>query len=73
MQEKIALLTDSMCDLPRDIIEKFKVKVLSAKVVYPDRVYSDRIDIQPEEVYRRMPEEIPTTSLPSLEDINQVL
>jgi fatty acid-binding protein DegV len=27
MQEKIALLTDSMCDLPRDIIEKFKVKV----------------------------------------------
>lgn len=73
MQEKIALLTDSMCDLPRDIIEKFKVKFLSAKVVYPYRVYSDRIDIQPEEVYRRMPEEIPTTSLPSLEDINQVL
>lgn len=73
MQEKIALLTDSMCDLPRDLIQKFKVKVLPAKVVYPDRVYSDRVDIEPAEVYDRMPEEIPTTSLPSLEEISQAL
>ncbi len=73
MQEKIALLTDSMCDLPRDVIQKFKVKMLPAKVVYPDREYSDRVDIQPEEVYCRMPEEIPSTSLPSLEEIREAL
>ncbi len=73
MKEKIALLTDSMCDLPNEFIQKFKVIVLPAKVVYPDREYSDRVDIQPEEVYSRMPEEIPTTSLPSLDEIKQAL
>ncbi|KUG04603.1 degv family protein [hydrocarbon metagenome] len=73
MKEKIALLTDSMCDLPNDLAKKFNVKVLPAKVIYPDREYSDRIDIQPEEVYSRMPEEIPTTSFPSLDEIKQAL
>ncbi len=73
MKEKIALLTDSMCDLPNEFIQKFKVKVLPAKVVYPDHEYSDRVEIQPEEVYSRMPEEIPTTSLPSLDEIKQAL
>ncbi len=73
MKEKIALLTDSMCDLPNEFVQKFKVKVLPAKVVYPDHEYSDRVEIQPEEVYNRMPEEIPTTSLPSLDEIKQAL
>ncbi len=73
MKEKIALLTDSMCDLPNELVQKFKVKVLPAKVVYPDREYSDRVEIQPDEVYSRMPEEIPTTSLPSLDEIKQAL
>ncbi len=73
MQEKIALLTDSMCDLPREFIEKMGIKVVPAKVIYPDKEYSDRIDIQPEEVYGRMPEEIPTTAMPGLEDIKNAV
>lgn len=73
MKEKIALLTDSACDLPNNIIDEYDIKVLPLKIIYPDREYSDRVDIQPEEVYSRMPEEIPTTSMPCLEEIAQII
>lgn len=73
MVEKIALLTDSACDLPRDYIDQFCIKVLPLKVVYPDKTYRDRVDIEPQEVYDRMPEEIPTTSMPSPHEISSML
>lgn len=73
MFEKIALLTDSACDLPREIIQKYGIKVLPLKVIYGDKVYSDREDIQPEEVYSRMPEEIPTTSMPTPDEVKSML
>lgn len=73
MKEKIALLTDSACDLPNHIIDEYDIKVLPLKIIYPDKEYSDRVDIQPEEVYSRMPEEIPTTSMPCLEEISQII
>lgn len=73
MKEKIALLTDSACDLPRDIIERFNIHVLPLKVVYPEHTYYDRVDIQPQEVYDRMPAEIPTTSMPSPHEVATLL
>lgn len=73
MKEKIALLTDSACDLPRDIIERFNIRVLPLKVVYPEQTYYDRVDIQPQEVYDRMPAEIPTTSMPSPHEVAALL
>ncbi len=72
MQERIAVLCDSMCDLPRSLIEKFNIKVVSARVIYPQQEYIDRVDIQPEEVYARMPREIPTTAMPPLQEIQDV-
>ncbi|MGI6412385.1 MAG: DegV family protein [Syntrophomonadaceae bacterium] len=71
--EKIALLTDSACDLPQEIIKMMNINVVPLKVIYPDKVYSDRFDIQPDEVYSRMPEEIPTTSMPSPEEIRSLV
>lgn len=73
MKEKIAILTDSACDLPDHIINEYQIKVLPLKIIYPDQEYSDRVDIQPDEVYSRMPEEIPTTSMPCLEEIRQAI
>lgn len=72
LPEKIALLCDSMCDLPRSFIEKLDIKVVSARVIYPQREYIDRVDIQPDEVYARMPQEIPTTAMPPLQEIQDV-
>ncbi|NLW90095.1 MAG: DegV family protein [Syntrophomonadaceae bacterium] len=69
MNEKIALLVDSMCDLPREIIDRFGIYVIAPRIIYPYGEFRDRLEITPEEVYGRMPDEIPTTSLPSIEDI----
>jgi DegV family protein with EDD domain len=71
--EKIALLTDSACDLPKEFIERFCIKVLPLSVIYPDKIYQDRITIEPQEVYDRMPDEIPTTSMPTPHEITSIL
>jgi len=60
-----------MCDLPREIIKHFGIKVIAAKIIYPDREYSDRVDIEPVDVYQRMPAEIPTTAMPPLSEIKE--
>ena len=73
MIEKIALLTDSACDLPKEFIERFCIKVLPLSVIYPDKIYQDRITIEPQEVYDRMPDEIPTTSVPTPHEITSIL
>ncbi|MEA1961815.1 MAG: DegV family protein [Bacillota bacterium] len=69
MREKIALLADSACDISTEICQKMKINIIPLKVVYPEASYLDRVDIQPDEVYSRMPAEIPTTSMPSLDEI----
>ncbi|PKM49778.1 MAG: fatty acid-binding protein DegV [Firmicutes bacterium HGW-Firmicutes-7] len=66
---KIAIVSDSTCDLPSHIIEKFDIKILPLRVIYQNREYRDRVDIQPQEVYDRLDEEIPTTSLPEPAEI----
>jgi len=64
--KKIALLTDSSCDLPKNLIEKFGVNIIPLHIIYKATEYRDGIDITPEEIYERMPAEIPTTSMPSV-------
>jgi len=71
--EKIALIADSACDLPKKLVEEYGIRILPLKIIYPDRQYSDRVDIQPMDVYNRMPAEIPTTSMPNLEEIRAVI
>lgn len=73
MKEKIALLADSACDLPRELINRYGINILPLKVIYGDKTYSDRVDIEPGQVYERMPAEIPTTSMPSLHEIKEAL
>ncbi len=33
--------------------------MIPLKIIYKDQVYTDKIDITPEEIYQRLPEEIP--------------
>lgn len=73
LNEKIALITDSSSDLPQETIDKYAIHLLPLKVIYPDKEYDDRLEITPEEVYARFPEEIPTTSMPSRNAANKLL
>lgn len=66
---KIAIVTDSTSDLLDEVVKEYDIKILSLKVVYSDvEEYRDRVEITPEDIYKRFDKDIPTTSLPSPED-----
>lgn len=71
--EKIAVLVDSCCDLPKEYLTEPGVYELPMQITYHDRTYLDRIEISAEEVYQNLPVEIPKTSLPSGESIQKTL
>lgn len=62
--ERIAILVDSGCDVPREYREKYSMYLAPLTIIYKDGEYRDGIDIQPDTVYERFAEEVPTTSLP---------
>jgi len=63
--EKIAILTDSCTDVPREYRDRYHMYVVPLTIIYKDAEYRDGIDIQPEEVFARFPEEFPSTSPPN--------
>lgn len=72
-QEKIALLVDSGTDVPQDVMERYGIYMIPLQIIYKERTYTDKVDITPEEVYRRLEEEVPSTSLPDGAQIQKVL
>jgi len=66
----IAFITDSTCDLPQDLIDSFGIKVVPHYIIWGDREYKDRVDLQPEEFYRRLETEPtrPTSSQAGIPD-----
>lgn len=70
--EKIALITDSTCDLTEEIIKKYNIKILPLRVIYKDAEYIDRVNITPQQVYDNLAKEVPSTSLPAMSDIEDL-
>jgi len=66
---KIAIVTDSTSDLAPEMIKEFGIEIIPLHVVYKDREYLDGVNIRPDEVYKNMEIEVPTTSLPSPSEI----
>ncbi|MGL5151672.1 MAG: DegV family protein [Clostridium sp.] len=72
--EKIALLTDSSCDLKNEDLKKYDINMLPFRIIYSDREYLDKITISSEEMYVTLHNgEHPTTSLPDLKYSGEVL
>lgn len=70
--EKIALITDSACDIDGETLRRYDIRVLHFKIIYKEREFTDGIDITPQEVYTNMKTEIPKSSQPSIEDIEKL-
>jgi len=68
--EKVAVVTDSTCCIPQELIERYNIHLVPALIIHEGRSYRDRIDISPTEVYKimRKRKSLPTTSVPSPED-----
>ena len=64
---KIKLITDSSCDLNKDIIEKYNIHVVPLNVHFGEDTYMDG-ELDKKEFYDRMStsKELPKTSCPSL-------
>ena len=68
-EQKTAILMDTGGDLPLWLCEQEDIKVLPLHVIYPEKDYADGVDIDPMMVYRRFPDEIPSTSTPSIQEV----
>ena len=63
----IALVTDSCCDLPPDVLDRFQVHVVPLQVSFGDSPYLDKVTITPDQFYMMLDErqEFPKTAQPS--------
>ncbi len=61
---KVAVVTDSTANLPRDFLQQYSITVLPLTLIWGDKTYSDSVDIQPDEFYRKLKNAtvLPTTS-----------
>ena len=71
--QKIALITDSACDLDLNTLKENNINLLPLRIIYSNGDYRDRIDISPQEVYDNLEKEVPKTSLPSAQDTEETL
>ena len=64
---KVAVVADSTCCLPQEIVERYDICVVPLHIVHEGKSYRDGIDITPNEVYKimRKKENLPTTSTAS--------
>ncbi|MGC9396433.1 MAG: DegV family protein [Anaerolineae bacterium] len=67
---KIALITDSTCDLPQALREQYAINVLPLTVIWGNEQLRDGVDMQPEAFYDRLVADpvYPTTSQPTPQD-----
>lgn len=61
---KIKLICDSLCDVPKELIEQYDIDVVPLNIILGDKEYKEGIDISNDEFYKRMKEktEVPKTS-----------
>ena len=66
----VKVVTDSSSDIPADLAQELGITIIPIYVIFGEKVYRDRVDIDVDEFYRRLvhgPVQ-PTTSVPSPQD-----
>lgn len=66
--DKITIVTDSMANIPPELVKKYHIHVIPCRTVFGREVFRDGVDMTPTEFYRRLRESdnLPTTSTPSM-------
>ncbi|MCR4436891.1 MAG: DegV family protein [Clostridiales bacterium] len=66
-KQKIALVTDSTCDLPRELLDFYQISIVPLTIIMQDGEYLDGITINPESYYKMLDEQAkyPNSSQPS--------
>jgi DegV family protein with EDD domain len=66
----IGLITDSTCDLPMELIEKYQIQVIPLTVHFGQDFYLDRLTIQPQQFFDKLRKSdvYPTTAQPAISE-----
>ena len=65
---KIALVTDSTCDLAQDLIDKYQINMLPVNINFGENHYLDKVTIKPEQFYTLLSE---NASSPKSSQVNE--
>jgi len=73
-KSKIALVTDSACDLPQKIIDEYQIHVIPFNLSFGDSLFLDKVTITPEQFYTLLKthREHPKSSQPSLKTVQNL-
>jgi len=71
---KVAVVTDSTCSMPRDLVQQYDIKVAPQVVIWGGESLLDEIDITAEQFYERLTssEEFPTTSQATIGSFKEI-
>jgi DegV family protein with EDD domain len=64
----IRIMTDSMADVPQELVKKLNITVIPVNVLFGTESYRDGVDLTTEQFYARLvtSKTLPTTAVPSL-------
>jgi DegV family protein with EDD domain len=65
---KIALVTDSTCDMSQELIDNYQINVLPVNINFGENHYLDKVTLQPEQFYNLLSE---TSDHPRTSQINE--
>ena len=68
MAQTVKIISDSTCDLSKELVEKYDITILPLHILLGENEYRDGVDVTPEEIFRWSDEHktTPKTSAPSL-------
>lgn len=71
----VAIVADSAADLPDPVLDRHHIALVPLQVMFGDETFRDRVELKPEEFYRRLrtARDLPTTSQPTPADFVRVL
>ncbi len=71
----IAILTDSTCDIPDELIKQYDIHVVPQYIIWGVEQFRDRVDMQPIEFYKRLveDEQRPTSSQATSGDFGKAI
>ena len=75
MTHRIAIITDSTCDLPQDLREKYAITLIPLTIIFGDEQMLDGVDISAKAFYERLISDQvvhPSTSQPSPEFVRNM-
>jgi DegV family protein with EDD domain len=60
----VRIITDTMCDVPKDMADRYSIRIMPLTVHFGDESYKDGIDITKEQFYNKLEasQNLPTTS-----------